>query len=116
MKNKLRKILTLIFIVQLTISIFSIKSLALSIPNPDGIYNTYKSYISYSENDEDDNEDQIYENLNDSYNYDEKESYEQLSAKGNVLRGYSSNGYFINSYDVKKNANEYNTNNITETL
>lgn len=116
MKNKLRKILTLIFIVQLTISIFSIKSLALSIPNPDGIYNTYKSYISYSENDEDDNEDQIYENLNDSYNYDEKESYEQLSAKGNVLRGYSSNGYFINSYDVKINANEDNTYNITETI
>ena len=116
MKNKLRKILTLVFIAQLIISIFSIKSLALSIPNPDGIYNTYKSYISYSENDEDDNEDSIYENLNDSYTYDEKESYEQLSANGNLLRGYSSNGYFINSYDVKINANEDNTYNITETI
>ena len=116
MKNKLRKIPTLVFIAQLIISIFSIKSFALSIPNPDGIYNTYKSYISYSENDENDNEDSIYENLNDSYTYDEKESYEQLSANGNLLRGYSSNGYFINSYDVKINANEDNTYNITETI
>ena len=116
MKNKQRKILVLVFITQLITSIFSIKSLALTIPNPDSIYNTYKTYISYSENDEDDNEDSIYENLDDTYTYDEKESYDQLSANGNLLRGYSSNGYFINSYDVKIDANDDNTYNITETI
>lgn len=116
MKNKQRKILVLVFIAQLITSIFSIKSLALTIPNPDSIYNTYKTYISYSEDDEDDNEDSIYENLDDTYTYDEKESYDQLSANGNLLRGYSSNGYFLNSYDVKIDANDDNTYNITETI
>lgn len=116
MKNKQRKILVLVFIAQLITSIFSIKSLALTIPNPDSIYNTYKSYISYSEDDEDDNEDSIYENLDDTYTYDGKESYDQLSANGNLLRGYSSNGYFLNSYDVKIDANDDNTYNITETI
>lgn len=95
MKNKLRKILTLIFIVQLIISIFSIKSFA-SV--------------------ETDAEDSINEDTSNNFIYAENESEEQISSLANFFRGYSSNGYFINSYDVKIDANDDNTYNITETI
>lgn len=124
MRNKLRRILTLILIAQLIISIFSIKSLAsietdtenLYATNFNSVYNTYKSYIGDSENDETDEKDSINENVSNNFNYDENESEEYTSNLATFFRGYSSNGYFINSYDVKIDANEDNTYNITETI
>ena len=141
MRKKLRKIFVLIFIIQIIISIFSIKSFALIETNTEtgiksdtefetgsdvknlyvtnfgssNLHNTYNSNISDRENDED-SEDSNYASFSNDATNEKNESYDKILNEANSLKGYSSNGYFLNLYDVKIDVNEDNSYNITETI
>lgn len=115
MRKKLRKIFVLIFIIQIIISIFSIKSFALIETNTEtgtksdteletesdvknlyvtnfgfsSLNSTYKSNISDRENDED-SEDSNYESFSNNATNEKKESYDKILNEANSLKGYSS--------------------------